>query len=78
MLYRLSHPTHSIFNDPLFSTPEYASFTKEMQARLNTTSPEEDPHMVAIQKALPHVSNQLRTLECAMQTGQEAQVQFNE
>ena len=60
-------PTHPIFCDPLFSSPEYAACAQEMQAPLSITSPEEDPHMVAIQKVIPHVGDHLHTMRCEMQ-----------
>ncbi len=46
-----------------------------MHARMSTTTPEEDPHMVVIQKVIPHVSDRLHTMECEFKTGQDVQLQ---
>ncbi len=35
-------------------------------------SPKKDPHMVVIQKVISYVVDRLRTMECALQTGQDA------
>ena len=49
-----------------------------MHARMSTTTPGEDPHMVVIQKAIPHIGDRLRTMECAFKTGQDAQLKATE
>lgn len=45
---------------------------------MSTTTPEEDPHMVVIQKGIPHVGDRLRAMECAFKTGQDAQLKATE
>lgn len=45
-----------------------------MRTRMSTTTPEKDPHMVMIQKIIPHIGDCLRTMECAFKTGQDAQL----
>lgn len=41
---------------------------------MSTTTLEEDPYMVVIQKVIPHIGDRLRTMECAIETGQNAQL----
>lgn len=45
---------------------------------MSTTIPEKDLHMVVIQKVIPHISDLLRTMECAFKTGQDAQLKATE
>jgi hypothetical protein len=54
--------------DPLFSTAEYAAFAAGVLAA-NDCFRDEDPHLVAIEKAIPSVNERLRSLESAIRTG---------
>jgi hypothetical protein len=54
-------PNHPIFDDPLFETPEYKRFEVDVCSAV-AIAVEEDPHAVAIQKAIPAVSDRLRTM----------------
>jgi hypothetical protein len=66
---RRSHPHHPIFRDALFATAEYASFAIAVEAATDTLC-HEDPHLVAIAKAIPSVNERLRSLTSVIQTGQ--------
>lgn len=66
---RREHPAHPIFRDPLFSTAEYAGFATAVEAAADTIR-HEDPHLVAIEKAIPSVNERLRSIASVMQTGQ--------
>ena len=68
---RRSHPYHPIFRDPLFATAEYASFTTAVEAAADTLR-YEDPHLVAIEKAILSVNERLRSMTSVIQTGQAA------
>ena len=69
MLWRLEFPRHPIFQDPLFQTAEYEAFELSMRGAL-TLAVEEDPHSIAIQKALPALNDRLRTMAGVIQNGQ--------
>jgi hypothetical protein len=66
---RRSHPSHPLFRDVLFATTEYAVFTRAVEAAADTIC-HEDPHLVAIKKAIPSVNERLRSTTSVMQTGQ--------
>jgi hypothetical protein len=69
VLWRMEFPGHPIFRDPLFQTAEYKAFELDIHAAV-TTAAEEDPHSIAIQRAIPAVNDRLRTMTAAIQTGQ--------
>lgn len=69
---RQSHPDHPIFRDSLFATAEYATFATTVNTASDTLR-YEDPHLVAIQKAIPSVNERLRVVSSIIQTGQAAQ-----
>jgi hypothetical protein len=69
---RQKHPRHPIFRDALFATAEYATFATAVEAAADTLR-HEDPHLVAIQKAIPSVNERLRAISSIVQTGQAAQ-----
>lgn len=62
-------PNHPIFRDALFGTAEYAIFAAAVLAAADTLQ-HEDPHLVAIAKAIPSVNERLRSLTSVIQTGQ--------
>ena len=66
---RHHHPQHPLFRDALFATPGYASFAVAVLAAADTVC-HEDPHLVAIEKAIPSVNERLRSMTSIMQTGQ--------
>jgi hypothetical protein len=68
---RRDHPHHPLFHDALFASPEYASFATAVLAAADTLR-HEDPHLVAIEKAIPSVSERLRSITSVIQTGQAA------
>jgi hypothetical protein len=68
---RRDHPHHPLFRDALFASPEYASFATAVLAAADTLY-HEDPHLVAIEKAIPSVSERLRSITSVVQTGQAA------
>jgi hypothetical protein len=68
VLWRAEFPGHPIFQDPLFQTPEYKTFEIRVKGALDTAV-EEDPHAIAIQKAMPAVCDRLRTMTGVIQNG---------
>ena len=66
---RQDHPSHPLFRDALFASPEYASFAIAVLAAADTFC-HEDPHLVAIKKAIPSVNERLRSITSVIQTGQ--------
>jgi hypothetical protein len=52
---RRDHPHHPLFCEPVFASPEYASFATAVLAAADTVR-HEDPHLVAIEKAIPSVN----------------------
>jgi hypothetical protein len=66
---RRDFPSHPLFRDALFASPEYASFTTAVLAAADTLQ-HEDPHLVAIAKAIPSISERLRSITDVIQTGQ--------
>jgi hypothetical protein len=69
VLWRIEFPGHPIFRDPLFETAEYKAFELDIRGSI-TAAVEEDPHSIAIQKAVPAVNDRLRTMTAVIQTGQ--------
>lgn len=69
---RRDFPSHPLFRDALFASPEYASFTIAVLAAADTLR-YEDPYLVAIAKAIPSVSERLRSITGVIQTGQASQ-----
>ncbi|EED17239.1 hypothetical protein TSTA_022930 [Talaromyces stipitatus ATCC 10500] len=65
----MEFPSHPIFRDPLFQMAEYKAFELDIHMAV-TTVMKEDPHSIAIQKAIPAVNDWLRTMTAAIQTGQ--------
>jgi hypothetical protein len=68
---RRSHPSHPLFRDALFASAEYAVFARAVEAAADTIR-HEDPHLVAIEKAIPSVNEHLRSITSVIQTGQAA------
>ncbi|KAM4054330.1 centromere DNA-binding protein complex CBF3 subunit [Hirsutella rhossiliensis] len=56
---RESYPDHPIFQDPVFSCPEFEAFASKVQD--TCTRDHEDSHTTVIQKAIPVVAEKLRT-----------------
>jgi hypothetical protein len=65
----MEFPGHPIFQDPLFETPEYRAFELRVRGAL-AMAVEQDPHTIAIQKAIPAVNDRLRTMTGIIQNGQ--------
>ncbi|KJZ69402.1 hypothetical protein HIM_11218 [Hirsutella minnesotensis 3608] len=57
---RESYPDHPLFQDPVFSCPEFAAFASKVRG--TCTRAHEDSHSTAIQKAMPVVAEKLRTV----------------
>jgi hypothetical protein len=57
---RESYPDHPIFQDPVFSCPEFAAFASKVQDSCRQAY--EDSHTTVIQKAMPVVAEKLRTV----------------
>ncbi|KJZ68994.1 hypothetical protein HIM_11610 [Hirsutella minnesotensis 3608] len=57
---RESYPDHPLFQDPVFSCPEFAAFASKVRG--TCTRAREDSHSTAIQKAMPVVAEKLRTV----------------
>ena len=74
MLWRMEFPGHPIFQDPVFDTSEYRAFELRVRAAL-TMAVEQDPHAIAIQKAIPAVNDRLRTMTGVIQNGQATHAQ---
>ena len=70
-LLRREFPQHDLFNDPIFSTSEYVEFEAAVTAAVEAAR-DEDPHLVAVQKALPAVCDSLRTVTGVVKTGLES------
>ena len=70
----MEFPKHLIFQDPVFETPEYKTF--ELRVRVAVAGAvEQDPHTIAIQKAIPAVNDRLRTMTSIIQHGQATHAQ---
>ena len=74
MLWRMEFPGHPIFQDPVFETSEYRAFELRVRAAL-AVAVEQDPHTIAIQKAIPAVNDRLRTMTGVIQNGQATHAQ---
>src|ERR1700731_854182 len=61
---------YPIFQDPAFEIPEYRAFELRVRGAL-AIAVEQDPHTIAIQKAIPAVNDRLRTMTGIIQNGQE-------
>ena len=70
-LLRREFPQHDLFNDPIFATSEYAEFEAAVTTAVEAAR-DEDPHLVAVQKALPAVCDSLRTVTGVVKTGLES------
>ena len=57
---RESYPNHPIFQDPVFSCTEFEAFAGKV--RESCRQAQQDSHTTAIQKAIPVVAEQLRTV----------------
>ena len=57
---RQSYPNHPIFQDPVFSCTEFEAFAGKV--RESCRQAQQDSHTTAIQKAIPVVAEQLRTV----------------
>jgi hypothetical protein len=74
VLWRAEFPGHPIFQTPLFISPEYKAFERQVKAALAVTI-EQDPYAIAIQKAIPAVNDRLRTMMGVIQNGQASHTQ---
>jgi hypothetical protein len=70
----MEFPGHPIFQDPVFETPEYKAFELRVRGAL-AIAVEQDPHTIAIQKAIPAVSDRLRTMTGIIRNGQATHAQ---
>lgn len=70
----MEFPEHPIFQDSVFETPEYREFELKLKGAL-AIAVEQDPHTVAIQKAIPAVNDRLRTMTSIIQNGQSTQAE---
>ena len=70
-LLRREFPQHDLFNDPIFATSEYVEFEAAVTAAVGAAK-DEDPHLVAVQKALPAICDSLRTVTGVVKTGLES------
>jgi hypothetical protein len=59
--------------NPLFVSPEFAAFATEM-LHICVSTREEDPHLVAIAKAVPAMAERLRTTAATVEAGNAATV----
>jgi hypothetical protein len=66
---RRDFPSYPLFRDALFASPKYAGFATAVLVAANTFR-HENPYLVAIAKAIPSVSKQLRSITDVIQTGQ--------
>jgi hypothetical protein len=64
-----SHPHHLMFRDALFATAKYAVFVTAVEAATDTLC-HKDPHLVAIEKAIPSVNKRLQSITSVIQTKQ--------
>ena len=74
MLWRMEFPGHPIFQGPVFKTSEYRAFELQVRAAL-AVAVEQDPHAIAIQKAIPAVNDRLRIMTGVIQNGQASHAQ---
>lgn len=71
----MEFPEHPIFQDPIFETPEYRAFELKIRAAVAVAVEQQDPHTIAIQKAIPAVNDRLRTMTGVIQNGQATHAQ---
>ena len=57
---RESYPDHPLFQDPVFSCPEFATFASKVRSFCQQAH--EDSHTTAIQKSMPVVAEKLRVV----------------
>jgi len=74
VLWRQEFPRHPIFQDPLFQTADYRAFELSVRGAL-AVAIEEDPHSLAIRKAVPALNDRLRTMTGVIQNGQVTHTQ---
>jgi hypothetical protein len=74
VLWRQDFPQHPIFRDPLFQTADYRAFELSVRGAL-AIAVKEDPHSLAIQKAVPALNDRLRTMTGVIQNGQVTHTQ---
>jgi hypothetical protein len=65
---------YPIFQDLVFEIPEYREFELRVRGAL-AIAVEQDPHTIAIQKAIPAVNDRLRTMTGIIQNGQATHAQ---
>ena len=70
----MEFPGHPIFQGPVFKTSEYRAFELQVRAAL-AVAVEQDPHAIAIQKAIPAVNDRLRIMTGVIQNGQASYAQ---
>jgi hypothetical protein len=63
-------PSHDVFADPLFQTPEYRKFKKDVTVAAEAGN-REDRRLGRIEECMPMVGEHLRTMAGAIQTGLE-------
>ena len=74
VLWRMEFSGHLIFQDPVFKTPEYRAFELRVKGAL-AVAVEQDPHTIAIQKAVPAINDRLRTMTGVIQNRQATHAQ---
>jgi hypothetical protein len=74
VLWRQEFPRHPIFQDPLFQTADYQAFELSVRGAL-ALAVDEDPHSLAIRKAVPALNDRLRTMTGVIQNGQVTHTQ---
>ena len=72
ILLRRRFPGHSIWCDPLFTSPEYLEFAERVDAGLVDG---EEPYVMLIEKAHPLIANELQTLSRTV-TSAEASIRL--
>ena len=68
-----SFPTTLSSVTPLFATAEFPAFATDMEHICSSTR-EEDPHLVAVAKAVPAMAERLRTTAATVEAGNAATV----
>jgi hypothetical protein len=72
ILLRRRFPSHPIWCDPLFTTPEYTEFAERVAAGLQG---DPEPHLMQIEQANPLVASELQTLSRTL-TSVEASIRL--
>src|SRR4051794_27087470 len=62
---RREFPRTPIFTSPLFATAEYTSFEQTLLAAVDSAI-DEDPHTIAVERAVPAIADRLRTMTGAV------------